>query len=61
MLTTLVLLCSVGTTDCGSIVEAPDQTESPFMCLQYRMEEVPSHPVPDGKYVKVQCVPRIIE
>jgi hypothetical protein len=43
----------------------PDQTELPFMCLQYGMEEAAKHPVPDGKYVKVACVhksvPRIIE
>jgi hypothetical protein len=42
-----------------------DQTELPFMCLQHGMEEAAKHPVPDGKYVKVQCihksVPRIIE
>jgi hypothetical protein len=53
------------TTDCRNIAEAPDQTELPFMCLQYGMEEAAKHPVPDGKYVKVACVhksvPRIIE
>jgi hypothetical protein len=36
-----------------------------FMCLQYGMEEVAKHPVPEGKFVKVACVhksvPRIIE
>jgi hypothetical protein len=40
-------------------------TELPFMCLKYGQEEAAKHPVPDGKYVKVQCVhksvPRIIE
>jgi hypothetical protein len=36
MLTALVLLCSIGTTDCGNIAEAPDQTELPFMCLKIR-------------------------
>jgi hypothetical protein len=44
---------------------APDQSELPFMCLKYGQEEAAMHPVPDGKYVKVQCVhksvPRIIE
>ena len=51
------------TTDCRNISE--DQTELSFMCLQYGMEEAAKHPVPAGKYVKVQCVhksvPRIIE
>jgi len=65
MLTALVLLCSIGTTDCRNIAEAPDQAEWLFMCLQYGMEEPAKHPVPDGKFVKVQCVhkgvPRIIE
>ena len=65
MLTALVLLCSIGTTDCRNIAEAPDQTELPFMCLAYGMEEAAKHPVPDGKFVKVACVhksvPRIIE
>ena len=35
------------------------------MCLKYGQEEATKHLVPDGKYVKVQCVhksvPRIIE
>ena len=35
------------------------------MCLTYRMEEAAKHPVPDGKFVKVQCVhesvPQIVE
>ena len=48
-----------------NIAEAPDQTELPFMCLKYGQEEAAKHPVPEGKYVKVQCVhksvPRIIE
>ena len=63
MLTALVLLCSIGTTDCRNIGEAPDQTELPFMCLTYGPEEAAKHPVPDGKYVKMQSksVPRIIE
>jgi hypothetical protein len=56
MLTALVLLCSIGTTDCRNIAEAPDQTELPFMCLQYEMEEAAKHPVPEGKYVKVACI-----
>jgi hypothetical protein len=42
----------------------PDQTELPFMCLTYGMEEAAKHPVPAGKYAKVPCVhksvPRII-
>jgi hypothetical protein len=64
MLTALVLLCTMGTTDCGMIAESPDQSELPFMCLQYGMEEAAKHPVPAGKYPKVACVhksvPRII-
>jgi hypothetical protein len=64
MLTALILLCSMGTTDCRNIAEAPDQTELPFMCLTYGMEEAAKHPVADGKYVKIACVnksvPRII-
>jgi hypothetical protein len=47
------------------IAESPDQSELPFMCLTYGMEEPAKHPVPDGKFVKVACVhksvPRIIE
>jgi hypothetical protein len=47
------------------IAEAPDQTELPFMCLKYGQEEAAKHPVPEGKFVKVQCVhksvPRFIE
>ena len=65
MLTALVLLCSSGTTDCRNIAESLDQTELPFICLRYGMEEAAKHPVPNGKYVKVQCVhksvPRIIQ
>jgi hypothetical protein len=61
----LVFLCSIGTTECRHIAEAPDQTELHFMCLKHGQEEAAKHPVPDGKYVKVQCVhksvPRIIE
>jgi hypothetical protein len=42
-----------------------DQSELPFMCLQYGMEEAAKHPVPEGRYAKVACVyksvPRIIE
>ena len=64
MLTALVLLCSIGTTDCRMIAESPDQSELPFMCPQYGMEEAAKHPVPDSKFVKVACVhksvPRII-
>ena len=65
MLTALILLRSIGTTDCRQIAESPDQSELPFMCLTYGMEEVVKHPVPGGKFVKVACVhksvPRIIE
>ena len=47
-----------------TIAEYPDQSELPFMCLTYGMEEAAKHPVPDGKFVKVACVhksvPRII-
>jgi hypothetical protein len=53
------------TSDCRNIAEAPDQSELPFMCLKYGQEEAAKHTVPDGKYVKVQCVhksvPRIIQ
>jgi hypothetical protein len=62
MLTALVVLCSIGTTDCRNIAEAPDQTELP---LTYGMQEVAKYPIPDGKFVEVVCVhksvPRIIE
>jgi hypothetical protein len=55
----------LGTTDCRNIAEVPDQTELPFVCLTYGMEEAPKHPIPDGKFVKVACVhksvPRLIE
>jgi hypothetical protein len=65
MLTALVLLCPIGTTDCKNIAEAPDQTELPFVCLTYGMEEAAKHPIPDGKFVKMACVhksvPRLIE
>jgi hypothetical protein len=37
------------TGDCRNIVEAPDQTELPFMCLQYGLEEAAKHPVPEGQ------------
>ena len=64
MLAALVLLCTMGTTDCRQIAEYPDQSELPFMCLTDGMEEAAKHPVPDGKFVKVACVhksvPRII-
>ena len=64
MLAALVLLCTMGTTDCRMIAESPDQSELPFMCLQYSMEEAAKHPVPAGSYPKVACVhksvPRII-
>ena len=43
----------MGTTDCRQIAEAPDQSELPFMCLQYGMEEAAKHPVPAGKFVRV--------
>jgi hypothetical protein len=56
MLTALVLLCSMTSSERRNIAEAPDQTELPFMCLKYRQEQAAKHPVPDGKYVKVQCV-----
>jgi hypothetical protein len=65
MLTALVLLCSIGTTDCRQIAESPDQSELPFMCLTYGMGEAAKHPVSGGKFVKVawvhKSVPRIIE
>ena len=65
MLTALVLLCSIGTTDCRQIAESFDQTELPFTCLIYGMEDAAKHTVPAGKFVKVACVhkrvPRIIE
>jgi hypothetical protein len=65
MLTTLVLLCTMGTTDCRMIAESPDQSELPFMCLTYGMEEAAKHTVSAGKFVKVQCVhksvPRVTE
>jgi hypothetical protein len=63
--TALVLLFTMATTDCRMIAEPPDQSELPFKCLTYGMEEAAKHPVPAGKYVKVQSVhksvPRIIE
>jgi hypothetical protein len=55
-LTGLVLLCSIETTDCRAIAESADQTELPFMCMTYGMEEAAKHPVPAGKFVKVACV-----
>jgi hypothetical protein len=65
MLIALILLCSIGTSDCRQIADAPDQSELPFMCLTYGMEEAAKHQVPNGKYVKVACVrktvPRIIQ
>jgi hypothetical protein len=61
MLTGLVLLCSIGTTDCRNIAESLDQTELPSICLRYGMEEAAKHPVPDGKYVKVQCVNKSVQ
>jgi hypothetical protein len=65
MLTALILLCSIGTTDCRWMAEAQDHTELPSMCLKYGQEEAAKHPVPASKFVKVQCVhksvPRIIE
>jgi hypothetical protein len=61
----LVLLCSMGTTDCRQIAESPDQSQLPFICLTYGMREATKRPVPAGKYVEVACVcksvPRIIE
>ena len=56
MLTALVLLCTMGTTDCRQIAESPDQSELPFMCLTYGMEEAAKHPIPAGKFAKVACV-----
>lgn len=53
MLTALVLLCSIGTTDCRQLADAPDQSALP---LTYGMEEAAKHPVPANKYVKVACV-----
>jgi hypothetical protein len=44
-----MLLCPIGTTDCRNIAEALDQTELPFMCLQYGIEEAAKHPVPEGQ------------
>ena len=38
MLTALVLLCTIGTTDCRQIAESPDQSELPFMRPTYGME-----------------------
>jgi hypothetical protein len=65
MLVALVLLWSIGTTYCRQIAESPDQSEPPFMCLSYGMEEAVKHPVPGVKYVKVACahksVPRFIQ
>jgi hypothetical protein len=55
-----VLLCSIGTTDCRQIAEAPDQTELPFICLSYGMEEAAEHPVPAGKFVKEACVDKSV-
>ena len=53
------------TTDCRQIAESFDQTELPFTCLIYGMEEAAKHTVSAGKFVKVACVhkrvPRIIE
>ena len=48
-----MVLCSIGTTDCRNIAEAPDQTELP---LTYGMQEVAKYPIPDGKFVEVACV-----
>jgi len=60
-----VLLCTIGTTDRRQIAESSDQSELPFMCLQYGMEEAAEHPVLACKSVKVACVhksvPRIVE
>ena len=53
MLTALVLLCSIGTTDCRQLADAPDQSALP---LTYGMEEAAKHPVPANNYVKVACV-----
>jgi hypothetical protein len=56
MLTALALLCTIGTTDWRQIAGSPDQSEWPFICLTYGMEEAAKHPLPDGKFVKVACV-----
>jgi hypothetical protein len=56
MLTALILLCSIGTTDCRQIAESLDQSELAFMCLQYGMAEAVKHPAPGGKFVKLACV-----
>ena len=65
MLTALILLCSIGTTDCRQIAESRDQSELHFSCLTYGMEEAAKHPVPGGKFVKVaredRIAPRIIQ
>jgi hypothetical protein len=60
ILTASVLLCSIGATDGRRLAEPPDQSELPFMCLQYGMEEAAKHPVPDGKFVKVACVQKSV-
>jgi hypothetical protein len=64
MLTALVLLSSIGTTDCRNIVEAPTNRGCLYL-PPIGMEEAAKHPVLEGKYVKLQCVhksvPRIIE
>jgi hypothetical protein len=59
MLTALVLLCSIGTTNCRWLAESPDQTELPFMCLKYGQEEAAKHEVPANKFVKVGDLARL--
>ena len=44
----------------NKMAETPGQSELPFMCLQYGMEEAAKHSVLDGKFVKVQCVHKSI-
>jgi hypothetical protein len=49
----------------ANMTEKTRGVSRPNGVLQYGMEEAAEHPVPDGKFVKVQCVhksvPRIIE
>ena len=55
MPTAPALLCTMGTTDWRQIAESPDQSERPFVCLTYGMEEAAKHRLPDGEFVKVAC------
>ena len=51
MLTALVLLCTIGTTDCRQIAESPEQSELPLCPLHTAW-----NPRPGGKFVKVACI-----